>query len=96
MLYNSLMALSRALRFLPHGALLFLGALLGRLYYMIIKKQRELAVRQMMRGLCISEEEARKIVRASFVNLPQNMLEILYMPKLNRENLHEYIEIEHL
>ncbi|WP_315273231.1 lysophospholipid acyltransferase family protein [Selenomonas sputigena] len=96
MLYNSLMALSRALRFLPHGALLFLGALLGRLYYMIIKKQRELAVRQMMQGLSVSEEEARKIVRASFVNLAQNMLEILYMPKLNRENLHKYIEIEHL
>ena len=96
MLYNSLMALSRALRFLPHGALLFLGALLGRLYYMIIKKQRERAVRQMMQGLSISEKEARKIVRASFVNLAQNMLEILYMPKLNRENLHKYIEIEHL
>ena len=96
MLYNSLMALSRALRFLPHGALLFLGALLGRLYYMIIKKQRERAVRQMMQGLSISEKEARKIVRTSFVNLAQNMLEILYMPKLNRENLHEYIEIEHL
>ena len=96
MLYNSLMALSRALRFLPHDALLLLGALLGRLYYMIIKKQRERAVRQMMQGLSISEKEARKIVRASFVNLAQNMLEILYMPKLNRENLHEYIEIEHL
>lgn len=96
MLYNSLMALSRALRFLPHGALLLLGALLGRLYYMIIKKQRERAVRQMMQGLSISEKEARKIVRASFMNLAQNMLEILYMPKLNRENLHEYIEIEHL
>lgn len=96
MLYNSLMALSRALRFLPHGALLLLGALLGRLYYMIIKKQRERAVRQMMQGLSISEKKARKIVRASFVNLAQNMLEILYMPKLNRENLHEYIEIEHL
>ena len=96
MLYNSFMALSRALRFLPHGALLLLGALLGRLYYMIIKKQRERAVRQMMQGLSISEKEARKIVRASFVNLAQNMLEILYMPKLNRENLHEYIEIEHL
>lgn len=96
MLYKSLMALSRALRFLPHGVLLFFGAGLGRLYYRCIKKQRELAVRQMMRGLSISEEEARKIVRASFVNLAQNMLEILYMPNLNEKNLHEYIEIEHL
>ena len=96
MLYKSLMALSRALRFLPHGALLFLGSLLGRLYYSLIKKQRELAVRQMMRGLAVSEAEARQIVRASFVNLARNMLEILYMPNLNEKNVHEYIEIEHL
>ena len=96
MLYKSLMALSRTLRFLPHGALLFLGSLLGRLYYSLIKKQRELAVRQMMRGLAVSEAEARQIVRASFVNLARNMLEILYMPNLNEKNVHEYIEIEHL
>ncbi len=96
MLYKSLMALSRILRFLPHRALLFLGAIFGRLYYILIKKQRELAVQQMMRGLFISEEKARKIVRLSFINLAQNMLEILYMPNLNKDNLHDYIEIEHL
>ena len=35
-------------------------------------------------------------MRASFVNLARNMLEILYMPNLNEKNVHEYIEIEHL
>ena len=50
----------------------------------------------MMPALKVSEEEARKLVRESFVNLARNVLDILYMPNLNEGNLHEYIEIDHL
>ena len=96
MLYQFLMTLSRVLRFLPHRMLLFFGWILGRLYYRLIKKQRNLALRQMMAGLGVSEAEARRLVKESFVNLARNMLEILYMPNLNEKNMHEYIEIEHL
>ena len=96
MLYNALMFLSRLIRLLPYGALLFLGKILGNLYYILVKKQRERAVAQMMPALQISESEARKIVKASFVNLARNMLDILYMPNLNEKNLSEYIEIDHL
>ena len=96
MLYNALMFLSRLVRLLPYGALLFLGRIFGNLYYIFIKKQRERAVSQMMPALKISESEARKLVRESFVNLARNMLEILYMPNLNEKNLSEYIEIDHL
>ena len=63
MLYNALMFLSRLVRFLPYGLLLFLGKILGNLYYIFVKKQRERAVAQMMPALNISESEARKIVR---------------------------------
>ena len=96
MLYQFLMLLSRMIRLLPHRALLFLGWVLGRLYYCLIKKQRNLALRQIMAGLGVSETEARKLVKDSFVNLARNMLEILYMPNLNEKNMHEYIEIEHM
>ena len=96
MLYNALMFLSRLVRLLPYGALLFIGKILGYLYYILVKKQRERAVAQMMPALQISESEARKIVKASFVNLARNMLDILYMPNLNEKNLSEYIEIDHL
>ncbi len=96
MLYNALMILSRLVRFLPYGVLLFLGRILGNLYYLFVKKQRERAVAQMMPALQISDGEARKIVRASFVNLARNMLDILYMPNLNEKNLSDYIEIDHL
>ena len=96
MLYNALMFLSRIIRLLPYDALLFLGKIFGNLYYLLIKKQRERAVAQMMPALKISESEARKIVRESFVNLARNMLDILYMPNLNEKNLSDYIEIDHL
>ena len=96
MLYNALMILSRLVRFLPYDLLLFFGRILGNLYYTFVKKQRERAVAQMMSALQISESEARKIVRESFINLARNMLDILYMPNLNEKNLSKYIEIDHL
>ena len=96
MLYNALMIFSRLVRLLPYDLLLFIGRILGNLYYIFVKKQRERAVKQMMPALNVSESEARKIVRESFVNLARNMLDILYMPNLNEKNLSKYIEIDHL
>ena len=96
MLYNALMLLSRLVRLLPYDVLLFLGRILGNLYYLLIKKQRRRAIEQMMPALNVDESEAKKIVRASFVNLARNMLDILYMPNLNEQNLNQYVEIDHL
>ncbi len=96
MLYKTLMFMSWCACHTPYRLLMAAGCVLGNLYYLFIKKQRERAVRQMMLSLQVSEEEARRTVRASFVNLAKNVLEILYMPCLNEKNLHEYMEIEHL
>ena len=96
MLYKTLMLMSRIIRLLPYDVLLFLGRVFGNLYYFLVKKQRKRAIAQMMPALNVSEAEARKLVRASFVNLARNMLDILYMPNLNEKNLSQYIEIDHL
>ena len=96
MLYKTLMLMSRIIRLLPYDVLLFLGRVFGNLYYLLIKKQRERAVAQMIPSLNISEAEARRLVRKSFINLARNMLDILYMPNLNEKNLSDYIEIDHL
>ena len=96
MLYKTLMMMSRIIRLLPYDVLLTLGRLFGHLYYLLVKKQRERAVKQMMPALNISEAKARKLVRESFINLARNMLDILYMPNLNEKNLSEFITIEHL
>ena len=96
MLYWLLMGLSRIIRCLPHSALLTLGRGAGILYYRFIKKQRQRAIRQMMAGLSISEEEAKKLVKASFINMATNVFEIFYLPNLNEKNFRDYMDIEHL
>ena len=96
MIYRSLMALSWLVCHTPYRLLMGIGHVLGNLYYLLVKKERERAVSQMMRSLRLPEAEARRLVRASFVNLAKNVLEILYMPHLNERNFREYIEVEHL
>ena len=81
---------------MPYGLIMAAGRVLGNLYYIFVKKQRKRAIEQMMPALNVSEEEAKKLVRESFVNLAKNMLEIMYMPNLNHDNLHKYMDIEHL
>ncbi len=97
MQYKLVMFMSRVCCCLPHSLLMAVGRVLGNLYYLFIKKQRERAVAQMMPALGIGEEEARELVKESFVNLARNVLEILYMPALkNKENFSKYVEIDHL
>ena len=96
MLYNTLMLLSRLIRLLPYDLVLWIGKIFGHLYYLLIKKQRNRAIQQMMPALGVSEDEAKKIVRKSFINLARNVFDILYMPNLNEKNLSKYIEIDHL
>lgn len=96
MVYNLLMLMSRAVCSMPHSWLLGIGRALGLLYYRFIKKQRNLAIRQMKASLKISQEEAERLVRLSFINMGRNFMEVLYMPALNKENFSRYIEIDHL
>ena len=94
--YKFVMFMSWLVCHLPYGLLMAAGRVLGNLYYLLVKKERERAVAQMMPALNLSEDEARKVVRESFVNLARNVLEILYMPRLNEQNFTKYIEVEHL
>ena len=80
----------------PYSWLMAAGKGLGLLYFKFIKKQRNRAVKQMMESLHNSQEEAEKLIRASFINMGKNFMEALYMPALNKENFHKHIEIDHL
>lgn len=96
MTYKFMMGMSWLCCHLPYRLLMALGWVLGNLYYLLIKKERERAVEQMLWALGKSEDETRRTVRASFINLARNVLEIFYMPHLNKQNFHEFIEIDHL
>ena len=96
MLYRTLMFMSRVACHTPRPVLLALGWVLGNLYYLIIAKMRRRAVAHMMPALGIDETAAKKLVRASFINMARSFLDILAMPMLNERNFRDYIEIDHL
>ena len=96
MLYKTLMFMSWCVRHTPYRLLMGIGRILGNLYYLLVKKQRNRSIAQMTMALQLPEDEVKHLVCESFVNLARNMLEILYMPVLNARNLHEYVEIDHL
>ncbi|WP_110954103.1 lysophospholipid acyltransferase family protein [Anaerosinus massiliensis] len=96
MQYRVLKFISWVLCLLPHRVLLWLGKILGGIYYQIAAKQRKRAIKQMMESLQVSEEKAKKICLDSFINIGRTFLEIMYMPNLKRHNFTEYMEIEHM
>lgn len=87
---------SRFLCLLPYGFLLWLGKILGFLYYHAGTRQRERATNQMMRGLAISRAEAVPVVKRVFHHAVLNMLEFFYLPKMSLSNIDKYIVCEGL
>ena len=96
MQYKMFKFISWVLCRLPHSVVLWLGSHLGKLYYRVVAKQRCRAIKQMQQSLQITEAEARKLVKESFVNIGKNFLEIMYMPCLHKGNFKEYMEIDHI
>ena len=70
---------SRFISLLPYRVVLYLGRLLGALYYRVAARQRRRAMTQLQECLAVSLPEAENIVRTLFVNLSQTFFEVLYM-----------------
>jgi len=62
MQYKLVMFMSKVCCHLPYGLLMAVGRVLGNLYYLLIKKQRERAVAQMIPALGIDEAAARRLL----------------------------------
>ncbi len=92
MQYRILKILSFCLCLLPHKALLYIGKLLGILYYNLIAKERKRAIEQMRLSLGNSESEAAELVKKSFINMGRSFLEILYTPRLNKNNINDFVD----
>ena len=94
MQYKILKLISRILCLLPYRVLLMTGKGLGRLYYLLDRSHRKLALTQIQERMNLPPEEAKPIIRQLFNNLAQTFLEIMYMPKLNQTSISRYVDIE--
>lgn len=77
---------------LPHRALLYIGKILGILYFHLIAKERKRAINQMRASLGNTEKEASNLIRLSFINMGRSFMEMLYMPRLNKDNINDFVD----
>jgi KDO2-lipid IV(A) lauroyltransferase len=79
---------------LPYKWVLWLGKILGKLYYHIADRQRRRALQQMQESLGVSYETAEKNIASLFIKLGQTFLEMLYMPVLTPKTIRQYATMD--
>ncbi len=92
--YYTIKLASRLICLLPYPLLLWLGKLLGRIYYHIASRQRDRALAQIRESLGAQPDEAERIVRNLFLNLGQTFLEVMYIPALSPSRMQRYVTME--
>ena len=95
MLYALLKTLSWLCSHTPYKLLVNLGKGLGYILWHILKKQRVRAEKTVREGLGYSDTQAREVIRKMFINLGISVLEMLYMPALNKDNIHSFVTFDH-
>lgn len=94
MQYYFFRLLIKIVTLLPYSLVLYLGKGLGIVYYKLIKKQVNRARDTIKDRLEVTEQEADKITRSMCKNLGMSVLEMMYMPALNKSNIKKYVKIE--
>ena len=94
MLYYTLKFLSFIFTHMPYSWLIYLGKKAGKIYYLLDKRHRHLAEDTIKTCLGCSDAFARKTIAGLYVNLGMTFLEIAAEPRLTRQNIQEYVEME--
>lgn len=92
--YHLIKLISSIVCLLPYRLILWLGRIIGRLYYYLFKKQINRAIAQIQDRLDYTQEQAQALTYSMCKNLGMTLMEILYIPNLNKENIRDFVTIE--
>jgi Kdo2-lipid IVA lauroyltransferase/acyltransferase len=83
-------------RAVPFEAASGLGARLGRLAFVLVRRRREIAIENVRRclGDPVGGAPAREIARQAFAQIGRTFLEFLALPSLGREGLRERVSLD--
>ena len=81
---------------LPRPVAMIIGRALGLLAYVLLPHDRRVAYANLdiVLGDTISRREKRRIVRGTFQNAGCNMAGLFWSPRLSRENIRRYVEVD--
>jgi len=82
----------------PLGVGLFIGGMLGRLAYFLVRKERIKTLSNLRLAFAKekSDAEIKRIAREVFANLGKNLVELINFPKINVNNIDALIKDEGL
>ena len=86
--------ITRITPLIPYSLLLFIGRILGNIYYIFIKKQVNRARDNIKECLDVSDEEAEKITKSMCQNICMSFMEITATRGLNAKNIRKYVKLE--
>src|SRR6184192_3616104 len=94
----ALLLATKLIPLLPRKACLHLARVLGALTSMFDRHRFSVALNnlEVAFGNQLSIQDRRKIARESFQHFTRTMLDLLWSPRLTRENFSRYIELENL
>ena len=93
-LYYLLKTISTLVSWLPYRAIVIIGKGLGRIYHKVAKKQRVRAEKTIKECLGYDDQKAYETIRRVFIQLAITFMEMLYMPALNKNNIHKYVTFD--
>lgn len=80
----------------PPEVSLFFARILGRVYFLLDRRHRKVAYNNLRLSLAenFSARDLKKILKRYYLNLAQNMVEILYSRKIDSSYIEKYIKID--
>jgi KDO2-lipid IV(A) lauroyltransferase len=89
--------ITSVIRFIPLGFSIFLGRAMGALAYYFLKKKRRIAYKNLK--IAFPEYSCRrinKIIRQTFMNCGQHIIELLYLPWMDQRYIKNHIGFDGL
>ena len=96
--YILLKSLGPLIRLLPLPISLFIGRMLGDIFYLVDLKHRAIAYANIKTALgsTMSQRDLRQVVRKFYRSFGQNIIEIFYIPEFDKKYLDRNVSIEGL
>jgi len=95
MLYRFVKILSAIISILPNSVRRCIGKFLGIICWQIVpRKRKTMAINNIMMGLSVDHAKATHIARRSTTRFGNMFLEVLCMPKVNKDNIKKIVHFE--
>ncbi|SFL62052.1 lysophospholipid acyltransferase family protein [Pelosinus propionicus] len=96
MLYKFVKMMSSIISMLPRAVWQSFGSMLGEVCWVLLPgKRKSMAIENIMCSLSLDRRQAHQIAKQSTTRFGRMFMEVLRMPKINKDNIKQYVAIEH-